>query len=349
MSRTIDQPLSPLECFLRDYVEARDGIWDEIEPKVYDALVGPDIIQVAFDPEALPEHPRAQLASLGSPLFDRLLSDAANRWSSARFYRIGLNLQPQHLASQVHHAVTLPAGWVADIERVRTMNCPQAIFWFTATFTSDQKEQEILRVGIDLHYAREVRQLDALLASNRLSQSPELPLPEAPHVSLASGYETARRHAARTVASLANARRRDWSGTIQKQISRMSGYYAQLRQETAEQAARSTDAAVAEARRQTRRETIDQEERLRIAELRRKSTLRVQVKLSSLMIVHQPKLIISLKLAFSGRMPMHAHLEATWDPNSNAIEAIPCLNCGQPTFAFETHRSGLKCSGCPAR
>jgi hypothetical protein len=349
MSRTIDEPLSPLESFLRDYVEARDGIWDEIEPKVYDALIGPDIIQVAFDPEALPEHPRAQLASLGSPLFDRLLSDAADRWSSARFYRVGLNLQPQHLASQLRRAITLPANWAAEIERVRAMNCPQAIFWFTATFSSDQKEQEMLRVGLDLHYAREVRQLDALLAFNRLSEAPEVPLPETPHVSLASGYEIARRHAARSVASLANARRRDWSGTIQKQIARMSGYYAQLRQEAVEQTARSTDAAVAEARKQSRREAIDREERLRIAELRRKSALCVQVKLSRLMIVQQPKLVISLKLASPGRLPAPAKLEATWDPISNSMEAIPCLKCGQPTFEFETDRAGLKCTRCPVR
>jgi len=260
-----------------------------------------------------------------------------------------LNLQPQHLSSQLRRAITLPANWAAEIERVRAMNCPQAIFWFTATFTSDQKEQEILRVGLDLHYGREVRQLDALLAFNRLSEAPEVPLPEAPHVGLASGYETARRHAARSVASLANARRRDWSGMIQKQIARMSGYYAQLRQEAAEQMVRSTDAAVAEARRQSRRETIDREERLRIAELRRKSALRVQVKLSRLMIVQQPKLVISLKAATPGRMPMAAPLEATWDPLSNSMEAIACLRCGQPTFRFETDRAGLKCPRCPIR
>jgi hypothetical protein len=37
------------------------------------------------------------------------------------------------------------------------MNCPQALFWFKATFVSDQKEEEILLMGIDLHSLREVR------------------------------------------------------------------------------------------------------------------------------------------------------------------------------------------------
>ena len=58
MNRIADVHVSPLEQFVRDYVEARDGMWDEIEPQVYDLLLGPEMLQVAFDPEALPEHPQ---------------------------------------------------------------------------------------------------------------------------------------------------------------------------------------------------------------------------------------------------------------------------------------------------
>lgn len=347
MSRIAENTLSPLEQFLRDYVDAREGVWDEIEPQVYQTLVGSDMLEVSFDPEALPEHPGAQLASLGSPLFDRLLSDAASRWNSARLYRVGLNLHPQNLESRIRRAIALPPDMVAGIERVRAMNCPQAIFWFKATFASDQKEEEILRVGIDMHHAREVRQLDPLLQLDRLSDVPELLLPEAPHVSLPSGYETARRCAARSVAPLANARRRDWSGSIEKQIARMSGYYAQLRKESAEQSVKAAAPASVDAREKGRRESIDREERLRIAELKRKSALRVEVKLSNLMIVQQPKLVISAVLEHRSR-PSH-RLQVTWDPLSDAVEAIACPKCGQPTFAFESDRSGLRCPNCRNR
>jgi hypothetical protein len=37
-------------------------------PQVYNLLTDTELPQVTFDPEALPEHPRAQLASFGSPL-----------------------------------------------------------------------------------------------------------------------------------------------------------------------------------------------------------------------------------------------------------------------------------------
>ena len=99
-------PRSPLEDFIRDYVETVGGAWDEVEPQVYDVLLPLDgstaalgadprgVLRVAFDPEALPEHPGAQLASFGTPFIDRLLNDAMRRGRFAQLYVVGLNLLP---------------------------------------------------------------------------------------------------------------------------------------------------------------------------------------------------------------------------------------------------------------
>lgn len=342
----ITTTLSPLEQFIRDYVEARDGAWDEIEPQVYDLLIGPDLLQVAFDPEALPEHPGAQLASLGSPLLDRLLNDAAERWSSSRFYRIGLNLHPYNLELHVRRAVSLPQGASITVEKVRTMNCPQALFWFKATFASDQKEEEILSIGIDLHYMREFRHLESLLAPNRLSEAPEAHLPEAPHGSLAAGYRAARQQLAPTIASLANIRRREWTSRVENQIARMTAYYAQLRLEADELAARANSVLADPARAAARRDAIDREEQLRIAELRQKSAIQTRLKLAGMMLVQQPKLLISAAVFDKTRSV--GRLDATWDPLSEAIEPIACPACARSTFALRIHRSGLRCENCPA-
>lgn len=335
--------VSPLETFVRDYVEARDGVWDEIEPQVYDLLMGSEMLQVAFDPEALPEHPAAQLASLGSPLFDQLLSDAARRWNSARLYRIGLNLYPHGLEARARRAISLPPETTMTINRVRAMGFPQAVFWFKATFSGDQKEEEILPLGMDLHYIREVRHLDSLLAYDRLSDSPEAYLPEASHSSLPAGYRAARGHVARTVAPLANLRRREWAGRMQKQIARMSAYYAQLRLEADAQAARTTDDA-GQSRAASRREAIDREAALRISELRQKSAIQVHVALASVMVIMQPKLLIASTITSKGQNS--ARLDVVWDPLSETIEAVRCPTCGQPTFAFKMSRTGLTCENC---
>ena len=111
------------------------------------------------------------------------------------------------------------------------MSFPQAVFWFRAVFSGDQREEEILPIGIDLHYQREVRQLEPLLADGRLSTNPDAILAEARHAGLVSGYRTARGHVVRTVTSLANGGRRGRAGSLERQIARSSDYYAQLREE----------------------------------------------------------------------------------------------------------------------
>jgi hypothetical protein len=344
MSGTTDSSLSPLEQFVREYVESRDGAWDEIEPRVYDLLIGPDILQLSFDPEALPEHPRAQMASLGSPLVDRLLADAAERWSACRLYRFGLNLRPHSLPSRLARAISLPPGVAMSIDGVRVMNCPQAVFWFKATFSGDQKEEEILPIGIDLHYQRQVRHLDLLLAPDRLSETPEAHLAEAPHAGLMAGYRAACRQVAPTVAALANTRRREWTARMDKQIARMTAYYAQLRREAESPAGRPADPALAAARALGRRQAIDHEEQLRFAELRQKSAVRTRIRLISLMLVLQPKLLISLAIAQKNHPA--GEIAAVWDPLCEAVEALACPSCGHPTFAPRIHRKGLGCESC---
>jgi len=55
----IASTLGVLEAFLRESLNAAGGVWDEVEPQVYDVL-WPDAdepVRLTFDPEALPEHP----------------------------------------------------------------------------------------------------------------------------------------------------------------------------------------------------------------------------------------------------------------------------------------------------
>jgi hypothetical protein len=182
----VDTPHSPLEEFIRDYVETLGGDWDEVEPQVYDVLLPLDspaagergMLRIAFDPEALPEHPGAQLASFGTPLVDRLLADAIRRGRMARLYVVGLNLAPHDLTGRVRRALTLGAGQRLEVRRVRPLYFAQAIYFFQAAFVSDQKEQEMVPVGLDLHYGRQTRHLEQLLDPARLSDRPASPLAE---------------------------------------------------------------------------------------------------------------------------------------------------------------------------
>ena len=351
---------SPLEGFVRDYADVSGGVWDEIEPQVYDLLLpvegaGPEtlrmdreIVRVAFDPEAIPEHPAAQLASFGTPLMDRLLRDAMQRGCFAQIYVVGLNLAPHDLAGRVRRAYSVPANMQLHVERVRPLHFPQAVFWLQATFVSDQKEQEIVPVALDLHSGRQVRHLDALLDHARLSEMPSTSFLEARRMSLASAYILARDQALRTITSLANARHRQQSEHTEKQITRMSRYYADLLGELEDQLARASALKKGSddiAKFASRRDALEREEKVRVAELRQKSSLRVQVRLLNVLVIEQPKLLIHATLQAEKRDT--ERMELIWDPLTEALEAVSCPQCQRPTFALALSRlNKIACPDC---
>jgi len=346
---------SLLEEFVRDYVEATGGDWDEVEPQVYDVLLpaggsgceARDVVRIAFDPEALPEHPRAQLASYGTPFIDRLLAEAMARGQYARLYLIGLNLAPHDLAGLLRRALTLPEQTTLKPLSARPLHFAQAVFWFQAAFVGDQKEQEVVPVALDLHYCRLVRHLDQLLDHSRLAEAPSLPLPDARRLSLAAAYPVAREAVLPTVAALANIRGREVTSHVERQAARMRRYYADLRGELDQQVHRATSRAEDLARFAGRREALEREERFRITELRQKSALRVQLRLLTVLLVQQPKLLVRAQVEAKGREA--AALELVWDPLTAAVEAAPCPACGRPTFAWAWTRQGrLLCTSCAA-
>jgi hypothetical protein len=347
---------SPLEEFLRDYTDVAGGMWDEVEPQVYDLMLPsrgsarePEMVRLVFDPEAIPEHPGAQLASYGTPLVDRLLADAVDRGRHLVLYKVGLNLVPQGLEGQLRRAVTLPSGFVIKIERSRPLHFPQAVFWFEATFVSDQKEQDLLTVAIDAHYGRQVRHLDRLLDRSHLAAKPWSPLAEAPHPGLAATYPIARDRVVRTLSALANTYHRELGERLHRQLERIGRYYHDLRAEVEEQAQKARNRDDDPTRFTARLEALTREEQLRSAELRRKSQLKVHLRLLNLLVVHQPKLLLHTAVVSASAGTAIGRLEWVWDPLIESIEAAVCPECRHPTFEFAVTRQGrLVCATCAA-
>jgi len=85
---------------------------------------------------------------------------------------------------------------------------------------------------------------------------------------------------------------------------------------------------------------------VRIAELRQRSSVRVEIKLSSVMLVEQPKLQIAAAVMVKERSV--GRLDLVWDPLSDGLEAVPCTRCGQPTFTLRIEHAELVCANCPA-
>ena len=351
---TLEHPPTALEELVRAYLETVGGVWEEVEPQVYDVLLPATVpagapggvLRITFDPEALPEHPGA-----AGQLRHAAHRPLAGRCRGPRPAESVLPSRPEPGAARPGSAaaprLTLAPPLELQVERARALHFVQVVFWFQAEFVSDQKEEEILPVAMDLHYGREVRHLELLLDRTRLAEQPALPLPEARRRSVAAVYPTAREQVLRSLAALASTRNRELADRLQRQIARMTRYYADLREELVERRRRLRGKEEGADRLDARRAAIDHEEQVRITELRQKSTLRVHLRLLQMVLIQQPKLLVHAGLAAAGGQPVA--LEAVWDPLLDALEAVPCPECGRPTYTFDLGPHGrIACPACAA-
>ena len=194
----------------------------------------------------------------------------------------------------------------------------------------------MLPVGIDLRQLSAVRHLESLIAFGRLSEEPDLALPEASHQSLRAGYDTAR-----------SAGRRKHCRNGQCAPARVVRHCSEIRFDACEITTRNCVSrpptpppAAPTPKRQAvralaRQQSVDREEQLRVSELQRKSELRIEVKLTNLLVVHQPKLLLSTEVDLPGRPAQP--LELVYDPllrrdRGSQLRALPTTHvrtCGR--------------------
>ncbi len=200
-------------------------------------------------------------------------------------------------------------------------------------------------MAIDAHHGRQVRHLERLLDRPHLAEKPWLPLADVSHASLAEVYPIARDRVVRTLSALANANHRELGDRLHRQLERISRYYGDLRAEVEEQAGRARKRDEDLARFTARIEGLEREQEMRSAELRRKSQLKVQLRLLNMLVIQQPKLLLRAAVASGGTVV--GRLEWVWDPLIEGVEAAVCPECRRPTFEFGVNRGGqLVCPTC---
>jgi hypothetical protein len=146
---------------------------------------------------------------------------------------------------------------------------------------------------------------------------------------------------------MANTYHRELHERLDRQLERIGRYYADLRAEVEEQASKAKARGEDAAKFAARIEGLDREEQLRAGELRRKSQLKVHLRLLNLLIIHQPKLLLNTSVVASSTRSAVGQLEWVYDPLVEAIEAAVCPECRHPTFEFAVTRQGrLVCPAC---
>ena len=357
---------TPLESFVLKYVDAVNGLWQLVEPQVYDVLLAPEVeqsldlrhaadtIRLAFDPEALNDSPDAHLMVFGNPTLDHIFQHAQSLGQVGQVYVSGLNLTPHDLPGILKRYLTLPEGASLQAPSSRILHYRAALFWFQATFISDEKEQIALTVGVDLHYGRPERHLQQLLQDVALSDARPVAYPDASVIGLAKGYALAREEAVRAITVAAHSRLADLQRFLQRETERINRYFADLRKELDERRERAlargarsaAGAPDAEAQPfEAQRAALDREEQAQLVELQRKMALSAQVRLLNVLNVVQPKLNVRVRLA--PRKGAAGETELVYDPATQKPEPWPCPVCGRPTLALALSAAGeVVCADC---
>ena len=121
------------------------------------------VLRFTLGPEAVPDYPSAQLMAFGNPLLDRIFEQAQSLGQVAQVYLSGLTWSLHDLSALVRRSLQVPAGVEVRSGAPRAYYFSSALFWFQATFISDEKVQEIMAIGIDHYYGRLTRTLEDVL------------------------------------------------------------------------------------------------------------------------------------------------------------------------------------------
>ena len=132
-----------------------------------------------------------------------------------------------------------------------------------------------------------------MLDRAHLAEKPWSPLAEAPHPGLVTAYPIARDRVVRTLSALANTYHRELHERLDRQLERIGRYYGDLRAEVEEQAEEGPEPRRATPRSSPRGSRASSARNSSAsAELRRKSQLKVHLRLLNLLVIHQPKLLL---------------------------------------------------------
>ncbi len=340
----------PLEQFLIEYVDAVGGLADEIEPQVYDVLM-PDAEtpqRIAFDPDALPENPSAQLLTFGSALLDDLLARAQQRGQIGLAFLDDAHLQPHALAQRITRDLVLPEPLTLRIENIRPLYVTHSVFWFEVTYLGEEKEQALFPLALDRYYGRQVRYLDEWLNGERLNDTRRWSFADAKALPLDQIYLSARDAIVRTVRAEINTRRHQTQTHLVEQTARMKKYYADLRAELAERIEKADARGEEIDSLKLRQDALNREEALRLDDLGRKAQIRVQIKLVNVLHIKIPRLFIRTHVTAKQIPVIHpGSLTLTWDPLTEKTDALTCPNCQRPTFELRVNHFGvLHCAEC---
>ncbi len=340
--------------FLRDWLAVRglephvaeSDVWSFTVPKDLRERLGSSELTFSFNRKALARNPRAELATVGNPVFDRLLAVAREEG------RIGIAfIRPTGAAPRPPAPEKLFPDSDARFGPPIPVYQPIYHFLFTITYPSIEAADEMELVSVDGTTLEVWAQTPDLMelwesledeAQKGRTALPALPLTEVVLATARRALERRMRRRIKKVEQTSHQR-------LEEETASITVYYEQL---------------IEEARNQSRRWTTkveDREERIRWLQLEWKRRIEeanefwkphVDARMVALGIMMQPRQAYPLQTHAKGRraaVPKGPY--RFWDESTKSLLQPACDACGRTGLADArpSPRGGWQCPVCPDR
>jgi hypothetical protein len=299
--------------------------------------------QLAFDPELLDEVPDAELVSFASPTLESLLRYTTASGRVARAFLDTVVTATPSMADQLRRAYRFfESAWTP--QGGRPWWVPTGVFLFRVRYLSDEREEDLLEVAVNLTDGRLLRRLQDALDRHSLVTDPVEAWPMMAERPAAEAYAVARREIEQRLSAPLGSRRRELEARLTRESERARAYYTELIRELEARRAELPPDNPEQVALGSKRMAIERERDGRLGELRVKYRLSAELSLLSVLRLHLPRVVFAGALAGKRR---EAPLALTWDPVERTGEPARCGRCDSLTYEVGLHRAGgVACPRC---
>lgn len=280
--------------------------------------------------------------SVNHPLVEAIAERLAQEAGHARVYISHVRLEKKGLFDVAARALSLPNGRLGAkrnaVEQAALHHYLR--FNFKVTFISDEKQEQIISVVMDVqggHAVRDTEVLQRLVSYETEPAFPDLAVAQPrwqragdalapatleallPRVQAAAEAELAGRLAA------LQAR---MGRFLELDEARIEDYYNSLERDLKQRLARAE--TVEEERRrdiESKIEALHAERNAKLADIQARYHLRVELELINVLLVVQPKVLLPVEI---GNRRVTITRLAVWDPLVHRLEPMVCDRCGEP-------------------
>jgi hypothetical protein len=355
-----------LQRFILEHLEAHGALVERPAYNVVELLLPDELaaqletapyLLLAFGEEEESAFPGSRLLTYGHPLVDHIIEMAKEEGKTARWYVNDVRLEKRDLFEVIKKETTLPNAWILPADDA----APQARmhyyvrFNFKVTLLSDEKEEKLASILMDLNRGLPATELEAEASHLFLEREPRTrPLADAPllwqsdlpPLSLES-LALLQDRAAQAITTRLGATLRAWQGRaarrLELDLARLQAFYDDTEANLRRRLER-TDDPEQQQRINEKLAFARSDREHKITDARAKYQLRLVLELINAELISQPKLALIARVE---NRYVSARPTFVWDPLLHRLEPPLCAHCGQPDYRLHLCANGhLACDDC---